>query len=67
MMRFATDENLHGDILRGLLHHYPELDILRIQDTETYQSADPKLLEWLAKEKRLLLTHDAPLCLSTYF
>lgn len=57
-MRFATDENFDGRILEGLRARLAQLDIIRIQDTEMYQSADPELLSWLAEEKRILLTHD---------
>jgi len=34
MLKFAADENFNNDILRGLLRKIPELDIVRIQDTE---------------------------------
>lgn len=57
-MRFAADENLDGRILSGLRARLPDLDIIRIQDTEMYRSADSALLEWLAREGRVLLTHD---------
>lgn len=57
-MRFATDENFKGNVLKGLLIRLPDLDIVRIQDTTMYQSPDPELLEWLATENRILLTHD---------
>lgn len=57
-MRLLADENFHGDILRGLLRVEPKLDILRVQDTEVYQAPDPVVLEWAAKESRILLTHD---------
>lgn len=57
-MKFATDENFDGKILRGLQSSLPELDIVRVQDTVMYQSTDPDLLEWLATEDRILLTHD---------
>ena len=59
MFKFAADENFHGDLLRGLLRHFHELDIVRIQDTEMAQASDPEVLEWSAKEGRILLTHDA--------
>jgi hypothetical protein len=36
----------------------PDLDVVRVQDTDMYQSSDPKLLNWLATESRILLTHD---------
>lgn len=57
-MRFATDENFDGRVLSGLQARMPDLDIVRIQDTEMYQAPDDKLLEWLAQENRILLTHD---------
>jgi hypothetical protein len=36
----------------------PELDIIRVQDTEIYQADDLIVLAWAAKENRILLTHD---------
>lgn len=44
--------------MRGLLRLYPELDIIRIQDTDIYGAEDSLVLEWTAREGRLLLTHD---------
>lgn len=58
-MRFAADENFDNDILRGLLRRIPDLDVVRVQDTELYQAPDDRLLEWCAQENRVLLTHDA--------
>ena len=59
MMRFAADENFNNDILRGLFRHNPDLDVVRIQDTQMYKASDPDVLEWVAHENRILLTHDA--------
>ncbi len=58
MMRFAADENFDGRIFNGLLARLPELDIVRIQDTEMYQAPDDRLLAWLADTGRILITHD---------
>jgi len=58
MMKFAADENFDGDILNGIRARLPDMDIVRVQDTSMYQSPDPKLLNWLADEERILLTHD---------
>ena len=58
MMRFLADENFNDRILAGLLAALPELDIVRAQDAEVYQSPDPELLEWAAQQGRILLTHD---------
>jgi len=57
-MRFAADENFDGRILVGLKARLTSLDLVRVQDTAMYQSPDPELLDWLAREKRILLTHD---------
>jgi hypothetical protein len=57
-MRLLADENFHSDILRGLLRAKPTLDFVRVQDTELYQADDSIVLEWAARENRILLTHD---------
>ncbi len=57
-MRFLADENFDNDILRGVQRENPDFDVVRVQDTVIYQAADPIVLEWAAKEGRILLTHD---------
>jgi hypothetical protein len=56
---FAADENFDGHIIDGLKARLPTLQVLRVQDTQMYQSSDPELLDWLTRENRILLTHDA--------
>lgn len=58
MMRFAADENFDGKILKQLRRLFPDLDVIRIQDTEMYQAPDPAVLEWAAKQGRIIFTHD---------
>ena len=58
MVRFAVDKNFNNRILRGLLRRKPELDIVRIQDVGLSGAEDPTILEWAAREGRVLLTHD---------
>lgn len=58
MTRLAADEDFNNAILRGLLRERPSLDIVRIQDSPMYGAKDPPVLEWLAQEGRVLLTHD---------
>ncbi|MBA3868300.1 MAG: DUF5615 family PIN-like protein [Anaerolineae bacterium] len=58
MIRFLLDENFNGKIMRGVLARKPDADMLRVQDTEISGVADPVVLEWAAKERRILLTHD---------
>jgi hypothetical protein len=59
MTKFAADENFNNRVLRGLLSLLPDLDVVRVQDTEVAGASDPVMLEWAAKEKRILLTHDS--------
>jgi hypothetical protein len=59
MLRLAADENFNNNIVRGLLHRQPELDIVRIQDVGLSGADDPTALEWAARENRVFLTHDA--------
>ena len=58
MIRFLLDENFNGKIVRGLRARKPDVDMLRVQDTELSGAEDPAVLEWAAKEGRILLTHD---------
>ncbi len=58
MFAFAADENFNGIILRGLLRLQPDLDVVRVQDTEMCEADDPDMLAWAAEEERVLLTHD---------
>jgi hypothetical protein len=58
MRRFAADENFNADIVRGLLRRLPDLDIVRVQDAGLSGADDPAVLEWAAREGRIVLTHD---------
>jgi hypothetical protein len=58
MLQFAADENFNNDIVRGLLRRKPDLDIVCIQDVGLSGADDSTVLEWTAKEGRILLTHD---------
>lgn len=57
-MRFLADENFNNDILRALLRAYPDLDIVRVQDTAFSGADDPMLLAEAASIGAILLTHD---------
>lgn len=41
-----------------MIRIYPALDILRVQDVGLMGKEDPEILEWAAKNERILLTHD---------
>jgi hypothetical protein len=55
----AADEDFDNRILRGLLKHLPHLDVVRVQDVGLRGSPDPEVLDWAARESRILITHDA--------
>lgn len=58
MLFLVADENFNNTIVRGLLRVKPDLDIVRVQDEGLSSADDPTVLEWAAKEDRILLTHD---------
>jgi hypothetical protein len=61
MLRFISDENFNGDIVRGLFLRQPDLDLLRVQDVGLGSLGsvdDPTILSWAARNNRILLTHD---------
>ena len=58
MIRFLTDEDFDNDILRRAVLRLPDLDIVRVQEVGLLGKSDPVVLEWAAREKRVLLTHD---------
>jgi hypothetical protein len=57
-MRFVIDEDFDNDILRGVQRCIPGLNIVRVQDIGLSGANDSKVLEWAAKNQRVLLTHD---------
>jgi predicted nuclease of predicted toxin-antitoxin system len=58
MIRFVADENFNNHVVRGLRLGNSKIDIVRIQDIGLSSADDSIILEWAAKEKRVLLTHD---------
>jgi hypothetical protein len=43
MIRFLLDENFNGKIVRGLRARQPDVDMIRVQDTELSGTDDPTL------------------------
>jgi predicted nuclease of predicted toxin-antitoxin system len=58
MLRLASDADFNGDVVRGLRHRQPDLDLVRVQDVGLRTADDPTILAWAAAEGRILLTHD---------
>lgn len=58
MLKFLADQNFNHNIVRGLLRRSPAIDIVSAQERGLSRMKDPQLLEWVAREQRVLLTHD---------
>ncbi len=58
MLRLLADENLNANIIRGVLLQRPEADFVRVQDVGLGGVDDPTILEWAAKEGRVIVTQD---------
>ncbi|MCS7300061.1 MAG: DUF5615 family PIN-like protein [Fimbriimonadales bacterium] len=57
-MRVAVDANFRREIIEGLQRRMPHLDVVWVQQVGLEQAPDEAVLEWAAKEARILLTHD---------
>ncbi len=57
-MRFLTDVNFNGHVVRALRRRYPDIDLVRAIDEGLGQTPDPELLQWAAEQDRIVLTHD---------
>ena len=58
MLRLASDEDVHGPIIEGLLRQIPPVDIVRAVDVGLDHTPDPLILEWMANHGRVLITGD---------
>jgi hypothetical protein len=58
MIRFLSDEDFNGRIVRGLILRTRELDLVRVQDVGLSGADDDTILEWAENDDRVLLTHD---------
>ncbi len=58
MLRLASDADVHGEIVRGLIRRVPAVDLLRVQDALAEGTADREILDWAAAANRVLITND---------
>ena len=58
MLRLATDADVHGEVIRGLLRRRANLDLLRSSDVLPLGTSDLEVLAWAAVENRVLITND---------
>jgi hypothetical protein len=58
MIPLAADESLHGHIIRGLRRREPSIDLVSVEEAGLRGNTDPDVLEWAAKEGRVLVAQD---------
>jgi predicted nuclease of predicted toxin-antitoxin system len=58
MLSLLADENLDGNIIRGVLRRVEGLSLIRVQDMGLSGSDDQTILQKAAEQKRVLVTHD---------
>jgi hypothetical protein len=58
MLRFITDQNFDGRIIRGLRARVPDIDLVTAHRAGISDLEDPDLLRWTAEHGRILITHD---------
>jgi predicted nuclease of predicted toxin-antitoxin system len=58
VLRLGADENFNNDIIRGLIRRKSDVDIVRVQDVGLSGADDSEVLEWAARQGRVLVTHD---------
>lgn len=58
MLRLASDADVHGDLIRGLKRRNPGIDLIRAQDFHPDGTPDVDILEWAAREDRVLISND---------
>ena len=58
MLRLGSDEDVNGKIIEGLRLHAPHLDLESVRDVGMTEHHDREVLEWAAREDRVLITHD---------
>lgn len=58
MLRLLADENLDGNIARGVMRRVRGVDVVRVQDVGLTGADDPTVLAWAAEHGRVLITHD---------
>ena len=61
-VRFLADEDLDGRVLvvcANLAKAYElQIDVVRVQDVGLMGASDPSILQWAARNNRVVLTHD---------
>ena len=53
MLKLASDADVNGDIIKGLLGKVPGLNVLRVHDVGLRTADDPTILAWAAAAGRM--------------
>ena len=54
MFKAVTDQNFDGRVTQGMRLHYPDLDLVRVQEVGFSRIKDPELLEWALSQERVV-------------
>ncbi|HEU5318746.1 MAG TPA: DUF5615 family PIN-like protein [Chloroflexota bacterium] len=57
-LRLLADEDFSGTVLRGLRVRDPDADVITVHQAGLTGRDDGAVLEWAAREGRVLVTHD---------
>ena len=58
MISLLADQNFNEHIVDGLMRRLSTLDVVLARDVDLSEAPDPIVLQWAAKQGRVLLTHD---------
>lgn len=58
MLRLASDEDVHGDLIRGLWRRRSDIDLVRVLDQLPEGTHDEFVLAWAAAVNRVLISYD---------
>jgi len=57
-IKFLADENFDHRTLAGLKRREPYLEIVAVHEVGLRGVDDPQVLEWAARQDRIVVTHD---------
>ena len=58
MLRLIADHDVTDVIVEGVLNQYPLVDLVRAREAGLARAADAALLEWAARNGRVVVSHD---------
>ena len=58
MLLLLSDEDFNGHVVAGVCLHYPDVDLVRVQEVGLSGQEDADVLAWAAEHGRIVLTND---------